>query len=106
MFNSQTNCGCNNSKAQIFDSPQQIVLQKGDNGWAPELANVIDGERVVQQIIDFTGGTGEKPTKDIGKYIGESGLVDNIADAVDIRGAVGPLVPVFEPIQSNELFDI
>lgn len=104
MFNSQTNCGCNNSKAQIFDSPQQIVLQKGDNGWVPVLANVIDGLRIVQQVVDFTGGTGEKPVEDIGKYVGEDGLVENIAEAINIRGAQG--LPGSLPTPSDQSFII
>jgi hypothetical protein len=39
------------------------------------------------QITDWTGGSGTEPTT--GQYIGVSGLVSNIADAVDIRGAAG-----------------
>jgi hypothetical protein len=42
----------------------------------------------VLQVADWTGGTGTKPTT--GQYIGASGLVNNIAEAVDIRGAAGP----------------
>jgi hypothetical protein len=59
----------------------------GLNGWTAELAVIADGERRVQQIVDWFGGTGTKP--ETGKYIGSTGLVDLIADAVDIRGVQG-----------------
>jgi hypothetical protein len=56
-------------------------------GWSPILANVIDGERVVQQVIDWTGGSGAKPIT--GQYIGVNGFVQDIADATDIKGEQG-----------------
>lgn len=56
-------------------------------GWSPILANVIDGERVVQQVIDWTGGNGSKPAA--GQYIGVNGFVEDIADATDIKGEQG-----------------
>jgi hypothetical protein len=56
-------------------------------GWSPILANVIDGERVVQQVVDWTGGSGAKPAA--GQYIGVSGFVEDIADATDIKGEQG-----------------
>lgn len=59
----------------------------GENGWSPVLSNIIDGARAVQQVTDWVGGTGTKPVT--GKYIGATGLVDDIADAVNIRGASG-----------------
>ncbi len=59
----------------------------GDNGWTPVLANVLDGSRAVQQVTDWVGGTGTRPAT--GKYVGAAGLVDNIADAVNIRGLSG-----------------
>lgn len=63
----------------------------GTNGWTPTLAIVSDGARRVQQVVDWTGGTGTKPTT--GQYVGATGLVANIAQAVDIRGAQGPQGP-------------
>ena len=59
----------------------------GSNGWTPVFANVADGSRFVQQITDWVGGEGTKPAT--GKYVGATGLVTLIADAVDIRGASG-----------------
>jgi hypothetical protein len=55
-----------------------------DDGWSPELAVVNDGDRCVLQIADWEGGTGTKPVA--GDYLGLTGLVGDIADAVDIRG--------------------
>lgn len=59
----------------------------GNDGWTPVFANVADGSRFVQQITDWVGGEGTKPAT--GKYVGATGLVTLIADAVDIRGASG-----------------
>lgn len=64
-----------------------ITGPAGPAAWTPVLATVVDGERRVQQIVDWTGGGGTKPTT--GKYIGPTGLVDTPAEATDIRGAGG-----------------
>lgn len=58
----------------------------GLNGWSPVVAVATDGERRVLQVVDWTGGTGTKPATG---YIGVSGIVALIADAVDIRGSQG-----------------
>ncbi|MBC6444632.1 MAG: tail fiber protein [Alphaproteobacteria bacterium GM202ARS2] len=60
----------------------------GQDGWSPVLATVVDGERRVLQVTDWTGGTGTKPTT--GQYVGLSGLVATAAMAQDIRGPAGP----------------
>ncbi len=59
----------------------------GDRGWNPVLANVTSGERIVQQIVDWVGGTGIRPAT--GEYIGATGLVADIANATNVRGAQG-----------------
>lgn len=59
----------------------------GDDGWSLVPAIVSDGERRVLQVVDWTGGTGTKPAT--GSYIGATGLVAAIGDAIDIRGASG-----------------
>ncbi|MCK9234919.1 MAG: hypothetical protein M0P09_01230, partial [Acholeplasmataceae bacterium] len=58
----------------------------GNHGWSPQIRTTIDGERVVQELYDWTGGQGSKPATG---YIGVSGLVSNIADASNIRGGKG-----------------
>lgn len=58
----------------------------GGTGWSPQLTVAADAARRVLQIIDWTGGTGTKPA--IG-YVGASGIVQDIAQAVDIRGPQG-----------------
>lgn len=63
-------------------------LIKGDRGWVPVLASVTDSTRRVFRVVDWAGGEGTKPAT--GKYVGTTGLVDLIADAVDMRGAEGP----------------
>lgn len=59
----------------------------GSDGWSPVFVNASDGERRVLQVTDWTGGTGTKPA--INLYVGATGLVANIADGVDVRGASG-----------------
>ena len=63
------------------------VGRSGFDGWTPVLALLEDGERCVQQVSDWTGGQGEKPV--VGWFIGESGLVEDISAATDIRGVKG-----------------
>lgn len=64
-----------------------LVLPKGDNGWSPVLAGATDGERRVLEVVDWVGGEGTKPVTT--GYIGATGIVANIVDAVDVRGPVG-----------------
>ena len=61
--------------------------KSGFNGWTPEFAVIEDGERRVQQIVDWSGGQGDKPI--VGLFVGPDGLVENYADATDIRGPTG-----------------
>lgn len=63
--------------------------EDGADGWSPILSVVTDGERRVLQIVDWTGGTGTKPST-TDQYIGPTGIVGSAASAVDIRGAQGP----------------
>src|SRR5690606_21093302 len=53
----------------------------------PVLAVVSDSDRRVFQVVDWVGGEGSKPAT--GDYVGVSGLVSDIGDAVDVRGAAG-----------------
>lgn len=59
----------------------------GTDGWSPLFANVADGARRVLQVYDWAGGTGDKPAT--GEYVGATGLVTDIADGIDVRGAQG-----------------
>ncbi len=60
---------------------------EGDDGWSPITAIVIDGERRVLQVTDWTGGTGIKPA--VPRYIGAAGFTTVLSDAIDIRGSIG-----------------
>lgn len=80
----------------------------GNKGWAPVLAIAADGTRRVHQVIDWTGGEGTKPAT--GSYVGSTGLVVDIADAIDIRGATGAagagagnVVSVASTVQTGEI---
>lgn len=63
-----------------------IAGTDGEDGWSPTLAVVSDGERRVLQVSGWAGGEGTAPTTG---FLGDSGIVPDIADAVDIRGASG-----------------
>lgn len=67
--------------------PQGDTGAGGDDGWSPVLAIVTDGVRRVHRVVDWTGGTGAEPI--VGLYVGATGLVSDIADAVDVRGPQG-----------------
>lgn len=70
--------------------PIPIQGGKGNQGWAPTLAVVSDGERRVQQVTGYVGGEGVEPTDHVGEYLGAAGYVADIEDATDIRGGIGP----------------
>lgn len=59
----------------------------GDKGWSMIVGAVADGDAIVLQVQDWIGGEGTKPAT--GGYIGASGIVPDIADAVDFRGGDG-----------------
>lgn len=60
----------------------------GFNGWSPILAVVTDGQRRVLQIVDWTGGSGSKPST-TNQFLGSIGIVSTAAAAVDVRGSAG-----------------
>jgi hypothetical protein len=62
----------------------------GANGWTASYALVTDGERRVMQITGWSGGGGEEPQTG---YVGVSGIVSDISEAIDLRGATGPIGP-------------
>lgn len=71
--------------------PQGDTGPQGYKGWSPTFAVVSDGSRRVLQVNDWVGGAGTKPAT--GDYVGATGLVSAIADAVDIRGPIGVTDP-------------
>lgn len=67
--------------------PLGDMLLGAPNGWSPIYATVEDGERRVDQVVDWVGGSGTKPDVDL--YKGPDGLVPDIADGTDVRGPAG-----------------
>jgi hypothetical protein len=60
----------------------------GVNGWSPVFAVVPDGTtRQVLQLVDWTGGSGTKPTISNPTYIGTTGFVSIIGNAASIKGS-------------------
>ncbi|MGL5628676.1 MAG: hypothetical protein ACRDDO_06095, partial [Plesiomonas shigelloides] len=73
---------------QVMTRP---AAPSGLDGWTPVFSVVIDGLRRVLQVTNWTGGQGGKPIT--GYYVGPNGLIEDIAQAVDIRGAPGDVTP-------------
>lgn len=60
------------------------------SGWTPLLSIVNDGLRQVLMVVDWFGGSTSKPAT--GVYVGVSGYVSAIADAVNIKGTDGSAI--------------
>lgn len=59
-------------------------------GWSPRFAIQNDGARRVLQLVDWLGGTINKPTgPPLNYYVGNSAMEALIANGVDIRGQAG-----------------
>lgn len=74
----------------------------GDNGWSPILGIYsIDADTAVFELIDWVGGSGDKPVLDPGVgpptpirwFIAAGGLTLYAASAVNIKGTRGPTGP-------------
>lgn len=78
------------SNSEWLDSLKGATAAKGDDGddgWSPVIKATVIGAKSALEIVDWVGGTGEKPTQ-LG-YISESGVVSNIDLALDLRGSQG-----------------
>lgn len=82
------------SSADIRDALKGIGYQlyndvsEKSTGWTPITSIVADGERRVVKIVDWVGGDNAKPA--INVYVGAAGFTAIIADAIDVRGDLGP----------------
>lgn len=74
----------------VWSDPAFVTGAEGSRGWSDVRATVVDGERRVEQLVDWVGGEGVKPGG-IGKYFGPTGLVDTMAEATDVRGPAGDI---------------
>lgn len=61
----------------------------GDKGWSALYAMETDGARRILKLVDWINGQGGKPA--VGTYMGPTGPVADKEDAVDVRGATGPI---------------
>ncbi len=59
---------------------------RGPAGWTPRFALTADGARRVMTVT-WTGGVGAPPASG---YLGATGVVAALADALDLRGVAGP----------------
>lgn len=81
-----------NAQSNTINSTIQRVeaLEEGNEtfaGWVPILSLVPDGQRLVMQITDWTGGVGTKPPVNV--YVGLEGYVTDIAEAENLKGDQG-----------------
>jgi len=78
---------------EAIGSAVDVRGPKGAAGWAPVFAVASDGLRRVLQLVDWAGGEGTKPAisgaDGATLYLGTSGFVIDITQAVDIRGSQG-----------------
>ncbi|WP_080056866.1 hypothetical protein [Spirosoma aerolatum] len=65
-----------------------LDLIEADASWSPVLAGVQYGTNTVIKVVDWVGGNGVKPAVNL--YLGATGYVSDIAQAVSFRGATGP----------------
>lgn len=72
------------ASAQEAADALALVLATG-SGWSPVPRIAVDGDRYVLEIYDWTGGLGPKPATG---FLAASGLVPNVADGLNFRGAV------------------
>ena len=72
----------------MLKAPIDLKGRDGDKGWSP-VFSVEDRnpDESVLKITDWVGGEGDKPSE-VG-YIGSDGLVEDILDAINIKGARG-----------------
>lgn len=61
-----------------------LRVTQGFNGWTPKLSVVSDGARRVLKLVGWTGGQGNPPQYNL--FLGLTGYVTDIADAVNIAG--------------------
>lgn len=73
----------NTTKIEISVNSRQGA--QGYQGYSPVFALVSDGVREVVKVVDWTGGQGPKPA--INQFVGIGGLVSNIAQAINVKGA-------------------
>lgn len=59
----------------------------GLEGWSPVFAIEADAARRVLKVVEWAGGEGDPPEANF--YIGPTGIVGEIAEAVDLRGPSG-----------------
>ena len=90
-FNLYRSVRSNSSVDPTTDADESDWRGFSGMGWTPVLAAVPNGMRRVLQVADWTGGDGDKPAA--GQYLGSSGFVTAVADAVDFRGPAGPTGP-------------
>ena len=67
------------------------VLEKGEagfNAWREEVDVVIVNDKTVEILADYVGGTGPKPTANVGKFRGVGGWVDDADEAIHLINEV------------------
>lgn len=73
------------------DSWSDAIQTQGDKGWTPQTKLVARpaGGRT-EQLVDYIGGSGSKPTQFLNFYRGENGWVSSIELSINVQGPQGP----------------
>lgn len=72
----------------MLNAPTDLKGSDGDKGWSPVFSiEDRNPDESVLKIMDWVGGEGDKPSE-VG-YIGSDGLVEDILDAINVKGARG-----------------
>lgn len=82
-------CMCSRGNKYINDYNRSISGPPGHNGWTPLYIDHVYGDKIVRELRDYFGGTGEKPFKFIGQYLKNNGYTTNINEASNYKGIKG-----------------
>lgn len=72
----------NNLDAVSLTINGETLPPLGFQGWSPVFGAEEFGGTVIMKLIDYVGGSGEKPTEFIGMYVGMDGYVSDPNDAI------------------------
>lgn len=65
------------------------IGSQGFNGWTPAFVFVTVDGKIVMRLAGYIGGTGNAPTANINKYVGNEVYTDSIEEAFDFKGLKG-----------------
>ncbi|MBO0933907.1 right-handed parallel beta-helix repeat-containing protein [Fibrella aquatilis] len=76
-----------NTAVSVLEALLNLIDTLSIKTWTPLFGLVPDGDRLCWHVVDWQGGVGPKPNTF--PYVGLTGYVATIAEAVDVRGVRG-----------------